>query len=152
MIQRKQSVFLLLAVISTVVCLCLPIATFEPKQLGVWSEMFNLWLQNGNGSKSLSVCPLFCILLLNAVISLATIFLYRNRKLQIKLCSLCNLLVILWYAAFIFFVTSTKNQSTADFHISFAAVLPIVSMILVFMARKGVKADEALIRAAERIR
>ena len=64
MIQRKQSVFLLVAAILTIVCLCLPIGVFHPKNLGVDTAMYNLWIQYGNGSVSYTVCPLFCILLM----------------------------------------------------------------------------------------
>ena len=45
-----------------------------------------------------------------------------------------------------------KGKLDADFKIGFVSVLPLVSMILIFMARKAIKADEALIRAADRIR
>ena len=39
-----------------------------------------------------------------------------------------------------------------NFHLDFPAALPAVSAILCFMARKGVLADEKLVRAADRIR
>lgn len=152
MIQRKQSVFLLVAAILTIVCLCLPIGVFHPKNLGVDTAMYNLWIQYGNGSVSYTVCPLFCILLLATVTSFFTIFKFNNRKLQIKLCGWNNLLIVVWYIAYAVFAWMFKGELDADFKIGFISVLPLVSMILIFMARKAIKADEALIRAADRIR
>ena len=152
MIQRKQSVFLLLAAIVGIISLCMSIGIFKPVELGVDSVMYNLWIQDGNGSLDFSVAPLFCIALLSVIISGATIFLFNNRKLQIKLCSWNMLLLIVWYIAYGVIAYLHKSSVNAEFKLSFAAVLPLIAIILVFMARKGVKADEALIRAADRIR
>ena len=88
MIQRKQSVFLLLAFIASVVCLCLRIGDIEPAGMGVGFKLYNLMLDKG-ASVDYSPCGLFGILLISSAMSLATIFLYRNRKLQSSLC-LCN--------------------------------------------------------------
>ena len=151
MIQRKQTVFLLLAAIANIICLCLPVATIQTgKGLTVASEMYNLWIANGNGTLDFSAAPLFVILLMETVLAIATIFMYRKRKLQIKLCNWCNFLIIVWYAAYVA-ITMGVNAG-GGLHVAFAAVLPLVALILTFMARKGVMADEALIRAAERIR
>lgn len=150
MIQRKQSVFLLLSAIATILCLCLPIASIQPKVVAVDSQMYNLWIANGNGTFDFTSAPLFCVLLIETVIAIANIFMYKKRKLQVKLCNCCNFLIIVWYAAYITITMSVKGDF--GLHIDFAVILPLVAMILVFMARKGVMADEDLIRAAERIR
>ena len=50
MIQRKQSVFLLIAFIASVVCLCLPIGSFEPQAMGVSFKMYNLMVMLGTGA------------------------------------------------------------------------------------------------------
>ena len=47
MIQRKQSVFLLLAFIASVVCLCLRIGDIEPAGMGVGFKLYNLMLDKG---------------------------------------------------------------------------------------------------------
>lgn len=152
MIQRKQSVFLLLAAVVSILSLCMPVGIFKPVEIGVDSVMYNMFIQSGNGALDFSAAPLFCILSVSIVVSLATIFLYNNRKLQIKLCSWNMLLLILWYIAYAILAYIKKDAMGAELKLSFASILPLVSIILVFMARKGVKADEALIRAADRIR
>lgn len=60
-------------------------------------------------------------------------------------------MLIAWY---IVLGVTARNTSSVDFsfNIAFAACLPAVAAILVFMARAGVIHDEKLVRAADRIR
>lgn len=150
MIQRKQSVFLLLAFVASVVCLCLPLGSFEPQAMGVGFKMYNLMVMLGTGA-DYSVCGLFGVLVLSSILSVATIGLYKNRMLQSRLCA-CNLfLLVAWY---IVFGAMTRNVISADttFHVEFATCLPAVSIILVQMARTAILKDEKRVRDSERIR
>ena len=152
MIQRKQTVFLLLALIVTLVCLCLPVGKFVPQTMGVDMPMYNLWLVDGNGGHDFSVWPTFAILLITCPLALAAIFLYKNRKLQGKFCVLNILLLIGWYLLYIFNVKTVGDAQNASFHVAFAACLPLISLILHVMALRGIRADEALIKSMDRIR
>ena len=150
MIQRKQSVFLLIAFIVSVVCLCLPVGSVEPAGMGAGFKLYNLFLDKG-ASVDYSACGLFGILLLSSVLSLCTIFLFRNRKLQASLC-LCNeFLLVAWYIV-LGVVTRNVIDPSAAFHVAFAACLPAVAIVLNVMARAGIIHDEKLVRAADRIR
>lgn len=150
MIQRKQSIFLLLAFVASVVCLCLPVGSVEPAGMGASFKLYNLFLDKGVGV-DYSVCGLFGILLLSSVLSLCTIFLFHNRKLQASLC-LCNeFLLVAWYIV-LGVVTRNVVDPSAVFHVAFAACLPAVAIVLNVMARAGIIHDEKLVRAADRIR
>lgn len=151
MIQRKQSVFLLLAVIFSIACLSLPIGFYSPQGMGLDDTMMNLWIRHGNGVVDFTTCPLFVVLLLSSVISVLTIFAYKNRRLQAMLCNIIMLLNVGWYIAYAVFATM-KVPETMTFRPAMAAVFPLIAVILTFMARKGVIADEKLVRAADRIR
>jgi len=112
MIQRIQTVFLLLAAILAVVCLVVR-----------WQ-----WIDIVQG--------------LSAVLSLYTIFIYKQRLRQARLCLAGLFLIFVWYillAVYQGFVT------TID-------ALPMVNAILIFLARNRILADEKLVRAADRIR
>ena len=50
MIQRIQSVYMLLAVVLTVACLCMQVGTFYVADLPVMSE-FNLWCTDALGGR-----------------------------------------------------------------------------------------------------
>lgn len=150
MIQRKQSIFLFLSLIVGIACLCLPIGLFEPEAMGKESIMMNLWIQSGEGVKDFRVWPLFAILLVSLPIQLFAIFDFHKRKRQISLCTLSMVLMLAWYAAYAYFALAVPERMT--FGVGFAACLPLVSIILLLLAKQGIKSDEALVRAADRIR
>ena len=128
MIQRKQTVFLFLALVATICCLCMPVGTFVQQGMGTDSTVFNLWMEQ-DGNKNFAVWPLFVVLLLSCPVCLMAIFAFRNRMLQSKLCVVGMAL-----------------------HVGFASAFPVVALVLYFMARRGILADEKLVRAADRIR
>ena len=154
MIQRKQSLFLLGAVIAIVACLFFPLIAVEPAAMGSETLVFNLGVRDTNGIISFLSWPLFASLSIAAVISLATIFLYRNRKLQMRLCLWAMGFELIWHVYLALFFLGTINLPTDGGHmrLCFAACLPLVSIILLLMARKGISDDEKLVKAADRIR
>lgn len=152
MIQRKQTLFLLAAIILSIVCLCLPLGHFtDAENLGQSSTMFNLWITQPDGSHDYSVWALFAILLITCPIALIAIFMYHNRMVQSRFCLFNMLLVLGWYVVYAVFALNL-NGTTGHYSLSFSSILPLISLILYFMARKAILADEALVRAADRIR
>ena len=152
MIQRKQTLFLLLAVVAAIACLCLPLGVFATgSTLGGKAVMYNLWIANPDGTHNFSVWALFAILLITCPISLVAIFSYKNRMVQSRFCMFNILLALGWYIVFAAMALNTGGAA-GDFRVSIAAALPAVSMLLHFMARKAILADEALVRSADRIR
>ena len=79
--QRKQTIYLVVAVILTVICLCTQIGTYNAAGLDV-SRVYNLWFTDPLGHRHFDVWPLFAILLPTAALGAYTIFIYRNRKIQ----------------------------------------------------------------------
>ncbi len=165
MIQRKQTLFLLLAAIAIAVCLFLPIASISPKGMGSDALLYNLGIAGGDNTGmafSTTCLPLFLLLAVGACISLATIFLYKNLNLQKSLCSVAMLFVALWYVDFALMFsgvvlpvtdgTAAQGGLTGNMHFQFAACLPLVSAVLLWMAKKGVTDDIKLLKAADRIR
>lgn len=147
MIQRKQTVFLLLACAAAVVCLCLPLGSLELAGMGKEPVLYNLASIDGNGAFNFRYCALSVLLSLSGLLSLVTIFLYKNRKLQMKLCKGNLVLLVLWYALLTYIIYANEN-----FHQAIAACLPFVSAVFVWLAHRGILSDERLVRAADRIR
>jgi hypothetical protein len=156
MIQRKQTLFLLVAVIASLLCFFMPIGVILPKGMGGVVSLYNLGFVDDNGTIIVSgTClPLFILLAVSTALSLATIFLYKNRKLQLSLCATNLLLSVLWYIdyALLFFGMVTVPEVEGNVEVKFAACLPLIAIIMVVLARKGVADDEKLVRAADRIR
>jgi len=150
MIQRKQTVFLFLALLATIACLCLPVGSFEPQGMGTENQLMNLWINETNGGRNFSVWALFAILLVTCPINTFAIFDYRNRKRQARFCMFSMLMIIGWYI--VYGVFSQVLMPGFTFHVGFAACLPLIAFILLWLARHSILADEALVRAADRIR
>lgn len=150
MIQRKQTVFLFLALLATIACLCLPVGSFEPQGMGTENQLMNLWINEANGGRNFSVWALFAILLVTCPINTFAIFDYHNRKRQARFCMFSMLMIIGWYI--VYGVFSQVLMPGFTFHVGFAACLPLIAFILLWFARHSILADEALVRAADRIR
>ena len=113
MIQRKQTIFLLLACIIAIVCCGL--------RFFQWIDLLQV---------------------VSAVLSGFTIFQYRRRLVQARLCLIGILVIFAWYIGI----------AVLEGRVDMAEGLPMVNAILIFMARKGILDDEKLVRAADRIR
>ena len=83
-----------------------------------------------------------------AILSIITIFLYKKRKLQINISYVLLFLLILEYALYFIF----DNRNIAFSEILFTFIFPFVSLILVYLAIRGIKKDEKLIRSLNRLR
>lgn len=153
MIQRKQTLYLLAAIVMTVVCLCMQIGSFRMAGIEV-ARVYNLWFTDPLGKHHLDTWPLLAVLLPTAVFATYAIFLYKNRKMQALLCLFNALLIIGWYVCF-FVVSQTvgeKSWGTVDFRPTWPAALPAGAFILYIMAQRAIKADDKLVRSMDRIR
>ena len=140
-----------LAIAITIACLCLPLGYFEPKGMGLNAEMFNLWIKHPEGGVSMTSSVLLAIQVLTASIGVWAIVGFRNRPRQAKLCVVNMLLLIVWYALAAFY-TLHVGYRDYSFHADLAICFPLIAIILYWMARRGVLADEKLVRTADRIR
>ncbi len=152
--QRIQTVYLALAVIACAICLCLPVANIIPEDMAASSIVYNLWTIAPDGTKTLPALNIvnFVILLFTCTMGSCTIGLFKNRKLQASLCMLCIVDMIVWIALFCVNAFSGLIDNGGEMKPAFAACLPIVAMILFFLARKAILKDEALVRSMDRIR
>ena len=62
MIQRKQTLYILAAIIMTVICLCMQIGSFKAVGLEV-AKVYNLWFTDPLGKHHFDTWPLFAVLL-----------------------------------------------------------------------------------------
>ena len=142
MIQRKQTVYLLLSLVALVLCTLLPVGHFEAEGMGVTKTFYNLSIMQ-EGTSLLNIV-MTVLLALSGTITVCAIFLYKNRKL-------ITLLLLAWYGVYAVISFVTAPEKTI-FHPDFACCLPFVSIVLTLLARAGIRADERLVRAADRIR
>ena len=152
MIQRIQTVYLLIVTALLITAMCLPVGTFTGAN-GSISEFMNqgVFMETEPGSDS-SPWGMFAILLLSTIISLATIFLYKNRMLQIRMTVFNTIILIGYYLTFIVFMLVLQKRLDASYHLSWGLCLPLISIILNYLAIRAIGKDEVLVKAADRLR
>ncbi|KAB4200027.1 DUF4293 domain-containing protein, partial [Bacteroides uniformis] len=100
-----------------------------------------------------STWGLFGILLLSALVAFCTIFLFRNRMLQIRMTIFSSILLIGYYIAFCVFMFILKGDLDATaFQLGWALCLPVVAIILNYLAFRAIYKDEVMVKAADRLR
>lgn len=152
MIQRIQSIYLLVVTGLLITAMCLPMGQFIASD-GVSASVFKpLGVTLADGGFQ-STWGLFGILLLSTVVAFCTIFLFRNRMLQIRMTVFNSLLLIGYYVAFLVFVFMLKGDLNAvTFQLGWALCLPAVSIILNYLSFRAIYRDEVMVKAADRLR
>ncbi len=143
MIQRIQSLWLLLAALLVLGLFLLP--SFTGRVEGVEAAVYATGIKLKTGGQQNLL--LLMSTLMAAVISLINIFNYRNRSLQKRIAILNMLLLVLllfWY----FQLGKTLEASK----IGIGIFLPMAAILFSFLAIKGIQFDEKLIRSADRLR
>ena len=151
MIQRIQSVYLLLIAICAIVGLCTLVGHLHQNGIET-AECYNLWLTMANGTHVFSPWALFAMLTLVAACALIAIFLFKRRMLQVRFTIFGGLVLIGYYAVLAVFVYIFKGRYDADFTISWTAAFPAIALILEYLAFRAIMKDELIIRSLDRLR
>lgn len=151
MLQRIQTVYLLLVTVCAVLCLCMPVGHFHQDGICV-ADFYNLWLVPVNGAHDFTPWAMFVLLLLAAVSSFAAVFLYRRRMLQVRLSVFGGLLLLGYYVVLTVFVFLFKSRLSAEFTVSWTTAFPAVALVLEYLAFRGIMKDELLVRSLDRLR
>ncbi|MFN0291310.1 DUF4293 domain-containing protein [Pedobacter helvus] len=148
MIQRIQSIWLLLAAI-TILCLLI-VPTIGVGANNGYYTLDGFGLQLDGSKEQAKNIPLLISIVLAGLISFINIFNFRNRKLQIRIASL-NIFLIL---ALSFWLSRIINgiQGIKTLDIEPGLLLPLAAIIFTLLAIRGIKQDEKLIRSADRLR
>lgn len=152
MIQRIQTIYLVLAGIFPAFTFFLPLLRFAGKGFEV--TMYGTGFK-GNAPADLMPDTPYA-LVLAAVIAVAvpivTVFRFNNRRLQLKLADLALCADILWYAAAALYAWSCKGALHAETGLAAGVFAPMLAVIAILLAKRAIRRDEALVRAADRIR
>lgn len=137
MIQRIQSIWLLLAAVC--VFLTLTLSTY----FGTNKDLIPSSFLNG-----LDTLPLIFATLATGIVALISIFLYKNRKQQLRF-TLVGLVLQL-ILMFLYYREIETYVGKGNFSIS--AVLHIAVLLFFILAAQGIRSDDKLIRDSNRLR
>lgn len=152
MIQRIQTLYLLVVTVLMSLTLFMPIASF-----GVAGETFELTAFTLRcGEVSQSTIWMGILLVLATALPLVTIFLFKRRTLQIRLCAVEIVLLLgsLVMIGLYYWLTSRVFQGLEIEHRQFgwAAPMPLIALVLSYLASRAIFKDEVLVRSLDRIR
>jgi len=141
MIQRIQSIWLLLAGVAGLLTYKLPL----------WQGK----LQDGSVKKFIGPesLLLFALIVATSVLAFVTIFLFKNRSQQ-KGLALIGILLSIGIVTLEFFLVEDykKGLNLAENSWQFGAIMPILMTIFFIMARAGIVKDQKLVKSLERLR
>lgn len=143
MLQRIQSIWLLLAAVFAAITFRFPFYTGSHVVDAATNTAAHAEL-NATTTIWLSI-----VTVLTGAIAFVTIFLFDNRKLQLKLCYLGMFLTAVLLVLY-FLETSNFVAGTGTFALS--CIFPFAIMGFYILAARGIWKDEKLIKSMDRLR
>lgn len=154
MIQRIQSIFLLAAAILQLVLVTTPLAHFFLNDLGMIDFYSKGFMEKSNTSSLIiSTVALNALCWVILILSIVTIFLFKKRILQMRMSIYALLLdigLIVMLALQIYQFKTANLVTTVSYTLSI--VIPLVNAILHYLAFRGIRKDELLVKAYDRLR
>ncbi|MCM1034595.1 MAG: DUF4293 domain-containing protein [Paludibacter sp.] len=159
MIQRLQTLWLfLVVVVGTVLCFLSPMQFLTYQEVDTqhtYELLFASMCDTTNPANTwqvMSVWPLAVLEVIIPLLALAIIFLYKRRILQVRLCVVNLVLMFGYYIVLAIYTWAACANFNVDWYVNLPAALPLVNMVFTFMAMRLILKDEALVRAANRLR
>lgn len=152
MLQRSQTLYLLVVFILTLLMLTGPVALFM--QQGTNYYLHHSGVLGPEGVKlEIVTWPLSVLLIVVATLAFLNIFFYRNRIRQMRICIFLILLLAGTVGMLFYFIIFTRNYlEGSQVLYQWRIVVPPVAIILLLMAFMRIRRDELLVKAYDRIR
>lgn len=164
MLQRIQTIYLLVTFIFTVLLMILPmgyllqdgmIETFKLNAVGAYQLIADPTTSNVSSQFVKGAWALFFLICLIMGTTTFDILLFKKRMLQIRVAIFNMMLQLGIYALFAlyyFFLMPNQGVVSGIFQPAWTIVLPIINVILTYLAVRAIGADEALVRSLDRLR
>lgn len=154
MIQRKQTLMLVLSLVLT--------ATLFFQEMGLFLTDSGLFELNFYSLTDVTnavapqvvylLIPLTVLVVLVNVLNLISIFLFKNRPVQMRICGL-NVGILLGLAGIIVYLNyAIAGDLETEWHFNSTVIIPLVAAFLNFFAYRAISDDEALIQSLNRLR
>lgn len=162
MIQRIQTLYLFLVVVLGVILCFLPVVQLVTLSEAAIQRMFDM---GAFGLRELTpgvellepvtlngLWGLLLTTILIPLLAFVDIFLYKKRLLQARLNIFLSVLCVGYYAILAMFIWFARMNMGTDWHLYVWACIPLICLVLTLMATRAILKDEALVRAADRLR
>lgn len=147
MIQRIQSLYLLIVVIAYVLLFFLPIANYITLQSSYEFSLLKITDANTN-----STYPLLAVVVILILAVVVTIFLYKKRMLQIRITAIILLAHIGFIAALFYVADTLSKKFGADAVYESGAYIALIPLVFLVLANRAIRRDEKMVRSTDRLR
>ena len=147
MIQRIQSVYLLVSALLIGILFLLPFAEIAKEGVIYIFNFRGILLDGAIKQSGMAISALIVIIMALHGFAISS---FKNRKRQKMIIVFTILMMLGLFAMFIFFTYFSFSGAQISFEIS--VVLPLVAIIIDYLAIRSINKDEALIRSIDRIR
>ncbi len=149
MIQRIQTIYLFVSAVLSAVALCMPVGHFYTDT--AVSRLTALSVIASDAAVDYTPWPLCVLLSVSVLLPFVAVFLYKKRMRQIKVTAWGSVALLLFILAAVVYVYSL-SPSYGSFTPSWAVCLPFISLICNWLAIRGIRKDEKLVRSYNTIR
>ncbi len=157
MIQRIQTLFIIVALAAFIACFFLPFWKYvgtNPDYVYLVSLLSVSFVSGLNQNIAVGTLPVIVLVSVTTILSLVSLFYYKKRELQIKINNY-NLFITLIFTATIFLWIPYMIQEklpAANSEWQFGLIMPLISIICLVLANIFIKKDENLVKSADRLR
>lgn len=162
MIQRIQSLYLLSVIAISILLFYVPYCNVQSENPKPTATEQSFLLQSQGIYKILTQknelqLPTDIFNIINIVLigmSTLSIFLFKNRKLQMRMVKIVMLIVIIFFSSINYELFKMTDLSGSSGHIRFLLgwYIPFAQIILLVLSNRAIQKDEDLVRSADRLR
>ncbi|MCQ2350361.1 MAG: DUF4293 domain-containing protein [Paludibacteraceae bacterium] len=135
MIQRIQTIYLLIVTILGILLCCFPMASCGDFTLKMGCTI-----------------PYSVLIVLMPCVSFASIFLYKKRVLQMRFNSFNIIIMVLTALLCAFYLYIQRKATGAEISLLLPTVILPINIILSYLAIRAIGKDEVLVRSLDRLR
>jgi hypothetical protein len=155
MIQRIQSIYLLMTTLLSFLFLNGSFLSFINKTGSLIKITFNGILKS-TGAQDFEmagkVFPLTALIVIIPVFALITIFFFKNRGLQLWLARILVGVISVFILASVYYSFTVVTKYSTQIIPGVKMVLPLLQLIFSFLAFRGIRNDERLVKSYDRLR
>jgi hypothetical protein len=155
MVQRIQSLYLFLTTLLSLLFLKGSFLNFGNITGYVINVTFNGIVRNrlGQGFELIEkLLPLSVLIILITMVSLVTIFIFKNRKIQLWLSLLLTIIVAGFIIALIYYSWFIISEFKVEIVLTFKMIIPVLMLIFAILAYRGIRKDDQLVKSYDRLR
>lgn len=155
MIQRIQSIYLLIAALCSGLLLAAPLYNIETATATYQLFLGGMVQTNPKDTILTSQPAILAVGILLSLFPIIILFLYKKRQVQMRLA----VSAMMANTAMLLLLVGIVNKSIdhiTELHVKetygFGLILPALSIVFLFLANKAIRKDDNLIRSADRLR